>query len=356
MSRPPKSAIEGYLDALLNEDPPSNELVTGLPSPKPSARQADIPTTGAERNAVAFTHPGLTRPSTEIEPQRKANGVNEARQSSPTASVTTLADGQMERLQTLLRQPLMPGQKLTVAEESTELAQAVEVKRNSSVLGEEPEATPCGLVESDKARSVHSEAEPAQPSTQVEPDLTHSITAVTESDNTVVSTPLEKPAQILPWLENGRPAWAQGHFDVLLLRVSGLTLAVPLMCLGQIYPLDEDLTSIFGQIEWFMGLQVTPLGKIRTVNTALFVMPERYNPAFLETAKYVVTMDGVGWGLAVDEVQQPIRLNPEDVTWRGQRSQRPWLAGTVKSAMCALLDIPQLSQILQSYEHSRHGS
>ncbi|WP_232522277.1 chemotaxis protein CheW [Marinimicrobium alkaliphilum] len=148
------------------------------------------------------------------------------------------------------------------------------------------------------------------------------------------------------WLENGRPPWAQRDFDVLLFDVSGLTLAVPLVALGQIQPITDELTPLFGQAEWFMGLQPTPAGKVRTVNTARFVMPERYDERFEETAKYVVSINGVPWGLAVDSVKQPIRLAPEDVKWRSERSKRPWLAGTVKAHMCALLDIPRIGHLL----------
>jgi purine-binding chemotaxis protein CheW len=148
------------------------------------------------------------------------------------------------------------------------------------------------------------------------------------------------------WLENGLPQWAQSRFDVLLFKVSGLTLAVPLISLGQIQPLTDELTPLFGQADWFMGLQPTPAGKIRTVNTAKFVMPERYDEQFLQTAKYVVSINGVPWGLAVDSVNQPITLMPEDVKWRSDRSKRPWLAGTVKEHMCALLDIPRIGQML----------
>lgn len=155
------------------------------------------------------------------------------------------------------------------------------------------------------------------------------------------------------WLENGRPAWAQKRFDVLLFKVSGLTLAVPLIALGQIQPLTDELTPLFGQADWFMGLLPTPGGKIRTVNTAKFVMPERYDERFLETAQYVISIDGVPWGLAVDSVNQPISLNPEDVKWRSERSRRPWLAGTVKEHMCALLDIPRVGQLLMEADRKR---
>lgn len=168
-----------------------------------------------------------------------------------------------------------------------------------------------------------------------------------------IATPIhveEKSIDVDPlaWLENGRPAWAQSRFDVLLFTVSGLQLAVPLIALGQIQPITDELTPLFGQADWFMGLQPTPQGKIRTVNTAKFVMPERYDERFVQTAKYVVSINGLPWGLAVDGVNQPITLNPDDVRWRTDRSKREWLAGTVKEHMCALLDIPKFGQLLQA--------
>lgn len=150
----------------------------------------------------------------------------------------------------------------------------------------------------------------------------------------------------LEWMPNGLPQWAQSRFDVLLFKVSGLTLAVPLISLGQIQPITDELTPLFGQADWFMGYQPTPQGKIRTVNTAKFVMPERYDENFVKNAKYVVSINGVPWGLAVDSVNQPITLKPDEVKWRSDRSKRPWLAGTIKEHMCALLDIPMIGQML----------
>ena len=166
--------------------------------------------------------------------------------------------------------------------------------------------------------------------------------AVIESD--LVTQQFQMPG--LEWMPNGLPQWAQSRFDVLLFQVSGLTLAVPLISLGQIQPITDELTPLFGQADWFMGLQPTPQGKIRTVNTAKFVMPERYDESFLKSAKYVVSINGVPWGLAVDSVNQPISLEPADVKWRSDRSKRPWLAGTIKEHMCALLDIPMIGQML----------
>ncbi len=163
---------------------------------------------------------------------------------------------------------------------------------------------------------------------------------------TAAIEPQQQLSPYLDWHDNGRPHWAQKRFDALLFDVAGLRLAVPLIALGQIHPLTDELTPLFGQADWFMGLLPTSSGKLRTINTALFVMPERYDPAFASSAKYVVSIDGLPWGLAVDGIHQPVTLDPDDVKWRTERSKRPWLAGTVKSAMCALIDIPNMGQLL----------
>ncbi len=57
------------------------------------------------------------------------------------------------------------------------------------------------------------------------------------------------PSNTPPPVESdGRPAWAADAFECLLFDVAGLTLAVPLVCLGSIYSLaGQELTPLFGQ-------------------------------------------------------------------------------------------------------------
>ncbi|MFT6388401.1 MAG: purine-binding chemotaxis protein CheW [Cellvibrionaceae bacterium] len=152
------------------------------------------------------------------------------------------------------------------------------------------------------------------------------------------------------WLENGRPNWAQGKFDILLIEVNGLQLAVPLIALGQIQAMDENLTPLFGQSDWFMGLQQSPVGNIKTVNTAKFIMPERYKDE--HDYKFVVSINGLNWGLAVDRIHQPISIDPDSIRWRVNRSSRPWMAGMVRDHMCVLLDIPSMGELLQKQDEN----
>lgn len=175
--------------------------------------------------------------------------------------------------------------------------------------------------------------------------VTSDLTQVLE-ESLLEFAAIKKLQQQLAWHPNGRPVWAQEEFEVFLFMVSGLRLAVPLIALGEVQPLTDELCPLFPQIDGFMGLQPTSNGKVRTVNTAGFVMPERYDENFPKEAKYVISINGMPWGLAVNSVQQSIKLEPEDVKWRTAQGSRPWLAGTVKKEMCALLDIAAIGKML----------
>lgn len=144
-----------------------------------------------------------------------------------------------------------------------------------------------------------------------------------------------------------RPDWSSQPFECLLFDVAGLTLAVPLVSLGSIYPLEgHELTPLFGQPDWFLGLLPCQAGNLRVLDTARWVLADRYRDEFREGLQYVISVEGFEWGLAVHQVNRSIRLDPSEVKWRGERSQRPWLAGTVIEHMCALLDVRALAELI----------
>ncbi|SDI52621.1 purine-binding chemotaxis protein CheW [Pseudomonas flavescens] len=164
-------------------------------------------------------------------------------------------------------------------------------------------------------------------------------------------------AQIASVLADGRPDWAQEPFECLLFDVAGLTLAVPLVCLGSIYPLaGQDLTPLFGQPDWFLGILPSQSGNLKVLDTARWVMPDRYRDDFRQGLQYVISVQGYEWGLAVHQVSRSIRLNPDEIKWRSQRAQRPWLAGTVIEHMCALLDVSALAELIASGATKRMGN
>jgi len=149
----------------------------------------------------------------------------------------------------------------------------------------------------------------------------------------------ETPYQVV------RPEWSLQRFQCLLFTVAGLKLAVPLVSLGSIYRIDKKFNNLPGQDEWFLGILSTA-GNLRVINTAYCVMPERYDAASRDSLQFVISLHGYDWGLACHEVANAITLEPDDVSWRSRKGLRPWLAGTVKEHMCALLDTDGFNNLI----------
>ncbi len=198
-----------------------------------------------------------------------------------------------------------------------------------------------------------SEVKPEKPTPMLKPEVTerhqqvasHKTDVFTDLHHNTLPNPHDKTSSL-------QPEWGQTDFEVLLFSVAGLTLAVPLVSLGQIYPLNDDITPIFGKSKWYMGIKTTPTGTVHVVNTAMFVMPEKYQQSHAQSVKYVVTIDGYPWGLAVDKIDQPQTITQAQVKWRTERTKRVWLAGTIKSAMCGLIDVQKMGEILVNDEKS----
>ena len=256
-------------------------------------------------------------------------------------SEKTLAKAEKDKLQNLLNQ------NTTVTETPPIVEQKVEAESPIKVEMPKVETKTDTTLKVQEAKAVSVEAKTTNEDLKQDLDTHESL------DESFGERVLARKQKFIEWGENGRPLWAQERFDVLTFDVSGLLLAVPLVSLGQIVTMTEELTPLFGQSDWFMGLLPSVHGEIRTINTALFVMPDRYNDDLAKEASYVISIDGHQWGLAVNSVHQPISLEPDEVKWRSQRSTRPWLAGTIKSKMCALIDIPNMAEMLEASDKNK---
>lgn len=176
-----------------------------------------------------------------------------------------------------------------------------------------------------------------------------------KSDAAVIAPPADD-AKIAPQAPavmpepEGRPDWAESAFECLIFRVAGLQLAVPLVLLGAIHPIENELHEIPGRPRWFMGMLPYGDRNLRVVDTAEWVMSGRVPADAREGYRFVIRLDNSDWGLACDNVAQSFRLHPDDVKWRSERSRRPWLAGTVIDQMCALLDVSAMSHLLSRAE------
>ncbi len=206
---------------------------------------------------------------------------------------------------------------------------------------------------------VASMVEPAMPeaavativATPVEPIVAPVVEPTVEQVADVSTEPLAQAETELladPW-KDGRPAWAQQRFECLLFKVAGLTLAVPLVELGGVLVVEQELRPLFGQPDWFLGLLPSKTaGTVKAIDTARWVMPEKCPEEGHADFKYVILMENSDWGMACHSVEDAVTLEPDQVSWRSERGRRPWLAGTVVDHMCAIMDVSALLALLQS--------
>jgi len=151
---------------------------------------------------------------------------------------------------------------------------------------------------------------------------------------------------VTQWL-NGRPLWAQRKFECVLFKVSGLTVALPSVELEGIYPMAIESLVVKDKGLSSMGLLSITNGPISVIDTASVVMPEQYDGAMRERFNYVVAIKGMSWGLAVDSIVGAHVQDIAAVTWRSDRTTRPWLAATVTEHAIAIVEVNLLNAMFQ---------
>lgn len=157
-----------------------------------------------------------------------------------------------------------------------------------------------------------------------------------------------------PEMPVSRPEWSHRPFECLIFTVAGLQLAVPLVLLGAIHRIEEEVRPIPGSPKWYMGIRPGTQQNLRVVDTAEWIMAGRVPVNARDNYRFVIRLDNSDWGLACDDVAQSFTLSPDDVRWRTARSKRPWLAGTVIEQMCALVDVRTMANLLVRAEREQH--
>ncbi len=147
----------------------------------------------------------------------------------------------------------------------------------------------------------------------------------------------------------------ENEFEVMLFKVAGLTLAVPLDGLNGVLEWKDDLAEMPGHAEFYLGILQHMGQRIPVVETASLVFPPDKLKSLAvaeprDRITRIVLIDEGRWGLAVDSVEEVITLQHEKVRWRSERTRRKWLLGTVIEHMCALIDPHAFAEKLASGE------
>lgn len=136
--------------------------------------------------------------------------------------------------------------------------------------------------------------------------------------------------------------------ECLIFKVAGLKLAIPLSLLGGVFSVSEKVTPLFGQANWSLGVWAGEESKLTIIDSAQLMMPERNVNLRDSGYDFFIQLDRSPWALACQEICDTVTLSYDSIKWRGDASKRPWLAGTVIDEMCALVDVPQIMELLEA--------
>jgi len=169
-----------------------------------------------------------------------------------------------------------------------------------------------------------------------------------------IQTKIEKSVEPIPE-KAVEESFPDEPFQALFFEVAGLVLAVPLQDLGAIHNLTE-VNSLFGKPKWFKGVMLNREKKLNVVDSARWVMPEKYDAAMESSIdyKYLITLGESNWGLMAERLVETETIQPNAVKWRNGQGKRPWLLGTIKEKMCALLHVSDLIAMLEQGIDARH--
>lgn len=150
----------------------------------------------------------------------------------------------------------------------------------------------------------------------------------------------------------GSPEWADEPFQALLFKLSGLSMAIPLIELDGILEWPDLLTPLPNRSPWYLGLLDNRGKTLPVIELAQLVLPQKLRDKNAADGAVglnrIILIGDSNWGIACDSVSEVITLQPDEVRWRSSRTKRKWLAGTVIDHMCALLDAEGLVDLLGS--------
>lgn len=140
----------------------------------------------------------------------------------------------------------------------------------------------------------------------------------------------------------GIAGWAAEPFQVLMFRLRGVALGVPLRDLDSIARWNGRSTSIPGQPRWQIGLFLHNRKKVSLVDLAGLIMPERNATGATAVTGYLLLVGSVRWGLICDSIQRPKLVRAGNVRWNRNRQYRPWSHGIMIDSLSVLLNVSAL--------------
>jgi len=147
--------------------------------------------------------------------------------------------------------------------------------------------------------------------------------------------------------------WREQTFQAMLFHVSEMRFAAPLIHLQGVVPFSETLTPLPETPDWFLGVCAYRDQNVRVVDTA-GLTTRGQNLDVKRHYQHVILLQAGRWGLTCDAVSEVLTIAPHTVQWRRRPGDKPWLAGTLRETLCAVLDLDELALSLE--RQTLHGA
>ncbi|MFW1677699.1 chemotaxis protein CheW, partial [Pontibacter sp. JAM-7] len=132
-----------------------------------------------------------------------------------------------------------------------------------------------------------------------------------------------------------------GMMQCMLVKMHGLNLAIPSDFVEAVQNLANVTLQLDADHDWCLGTFGGDSRITLLVDTALKLIPERYDPALAQYNELII-LQGRLWALACDELVKSVALPVEKINWSSTDTARPWLWGTYMEERCIVLNVRQL--------------
>ena len=133
--------------------------------------------------------------------------------------------------------------------------------------------------------------------------------------------------------------------DAVIFTVDGLRLALPAEKLARIVDFPAEILPAGCPQPWHVGRCVIEQAVLDIIDPAEIVIPSshrvRTSDERRHDMRHLLLIAATSWALACQEVET-VTLDTAQIHWRTAHTRRRWLAGTVMSHGCGLLDVDGL--------------
>ncbi|MDO6564024.1 chemotaxis protein CheW, partial [Amphritea sp. 1_MG-2023] len=137
------------------------------------------------------------------------------------------------------------------------------------------------------------------------------------------------------------PVVAAQPLQCLLVKMYGVKLALPIEYLQGAHDISAMKLGLHHDAEWILGSYDESGTLVDVVDTGMWIIPERYDPAKASYTE-LVKFKGEPWAMTIDSMLDSQAIDESLITWNNNSKARPWLLGTCMQYQCAVINVPAL--------------